>query len=199
MDGLVLHAGTAHGGSTHDLTALRRDDPDLGRITESMKDAGTPGRRRVTLYADLGYAGVGKTYPGSTLMQPEKKRPGRMLTARQKRHNRRVSRTRVRVEHAIGRIRRFNIPSRPYDGTPGQLGDEIQVATGPANFHVLWDKKDKKLRLGFRPRMRRALRPGTGRMQARSCSVLRGFLPGSCRRLPRFCCLQRQCGVCRAL
>ena len=58
-------------------------------------------------------------------------------------------RTLPRAGHAMGRIRRSSIPSRPYDGTPGQLGYEIQAVTGLANFHVLWDRKNKKLRLGF--------------------------------------------------
>ena len=72
-----------------------------------------------------------------------------MLAARQKRYNRRAGRTRVRAGHTMGRIRRSSISSRQYDGTPGQLGCEIQAVTGLANFHVLWDRKNKKLRLGF--------------------------------------------------
>ena len=111
--------------------------------------AWTPEGRKVTACAVPGCPGTRETYSGILLMQPGKKKPGRRLTQGQKRYSRRVSRTRVRAGHAMGRIRRSGIPSRPYDGTPGQLGCEVQVATDLANFHVLWDRKNKKLRLGF--------------------------------------------------
>lgn len=77
-DGLVIYAGPPHRGSTHDITALRNDNPDLGMLTDSMKNPNT--RKKITVYADLGYQGILKTYPGINLKIPEKKPPNGKLT-----------------------------------------------------------------------------------------------------------------------
>ena len=148
-DGLVLFAGKPHGGSTHDLTQLRLEDPDLGSITRSMKNPNTPYSQRITVYVDKGYAGIEDLYPGAIIIQPEKRPKGGRLTARQNARNRNKNSVRVIVEHAIGRIKRFGILTKPYDGTREDLYWEIQIAAGMANFHLLWDKKNKKLMHGF--------------------------------------------------
>ena len=148
-DGLIIYAGPARPGSTHDLTILRQDDPDLGVITRSMKNPRTPKDRQVIVYADLGYQGIKETYPGIILKQPIKKPRGGKLTRKQKAYNKKISSTRVTVEHSIGKLKRSEILTRPYDGTLEQLSTDVQVASGLANFHMLWDNKNKKLMHGF--------------------------------------------------
>jgi hypothetical protein len=59
------------------------------------------------LYQDTGYQGFRPE--GVTIMQPVKKPKGRMLTREEKEYNRKISSFRVRVEHAIGSIKRMRI------------------------------------------------------------------------------------------
>ena len=83
------------------------------------------------------------------MIHPEKKLPGGDLVKKQKKHNRKINGIRSRVEHAIGRIKRFDILNRPYDGTADGLAREIRVATGLANFKLLWDPGIGDLRIRF--------------------------------------------------
>jgi hypothetical protein len=59
------------------------------------------------LWQDTGYQGY-KPY-GVTIHQPIKKPKGKELTEQQKEYNRYISQVRVRVEHAIGSIKRYRI------------------------------------------------------------------------------------------
>jgi len=59
------------------------------------------------LYQDNGFQGF--ALEGVTILQPKKKPRGGELTAEEKEHNREVSRIRIRVEHAIGGLKRYRI------------------------------------------------------------------------------------------
>jgi hypothetical protein len=61
--------------------------------------------RGFTLVQDTGYQGYRPE--GVTVVQPVKKPKGKKLTAQQKQSNRMISSFRVRVEHAIGSIKRY--------------------------------------------------------------------------------------------
>ena len=116
----------------------------LARWAESMRDSSTPEEDRIRIWADRGYQGTGKDLPGATLMIPHKRSKNhRTLTAEQKEHNHLVNSTRVRVEHSIGRLKRYARLADPYDGTISQFNHEFNVITGLVNLHLLWDKIDK--------------------------------------------------------
>ncbi len=53
------------------------------------------------------------------------------------------------VEHAIGRIKQYKRMRDLYDGTAEEFDREFQVTAGPANFMLLWDKRNKKLMYEF--------------------------------------------------
>jgi hypothetical protein len=57
----------------------------------------------------LGFTGVDKDYPDACVMMPKKKPRGKELTAEEKAQNKVISSIRVRVEHAIGGIKRMGI------------------------------------------------------------------------------------------
>jgi hypothetical protein len=59
------------------------------------------------LYQDTGFQGF--ALEGVTVLQPKKKPRGAELTAEDKEHNRKISRVRIRVEHAIGGVKRYRI------------------------------------------------------------------------------------------
>ena len=91
------------------------------------------------LYQDTGFEGF--TLSGVTHIQPKKKPKGGALTAAEKEMNRAISSIRVRVEHAIGGVKRFRIVKDKLRLWKRGLRDiVIETCCGLHNF-----------RLNFRP------------------------------------------------
>ena len=65
--------------------------------------------KNIRLWLDLGFTGVDKDYPDASVMMPKKKPRGKELTGKEKAQNKVISSIRVRVEHAIGGIKRMRI------------------------------------------------------------------------------------------
>ena len=142
--GVIIGMSKSSVGSTGDITLLREDPMPFGRWAESMRDASTPEEDRIRVWVDRGYQGTDKDLPGANLMIPHKRTKNhRVLTAEQKEHNHRVNSTRVRVEHSIGRLKRYARLADPYDEAMGQFNCEFNVITGLVNLHLLWDRIDK--------------------------------------------------------
>jgi DDE superfamily endonuclease len=59
------------------------------------------------LYQDLGFQGF--VLAGVTTVQPKKKPRGGELTPPEKAHNRVISSIRIRIEHAIGGVKRYRM------------------------------------------------------------------------------------------
>jgi DDE superfamily endonuclease len=59
------------------------------------------------LYQDMGFQGY--TCEGLTIFQPRKKPPGGELTPPEKARNRAISSIRIRIEHAIGGVKRYRM------------------------------------------------------------------------------------------
>jgi DDE superfamily endonuclease len=59
------------------------------------------------LYQDMGFQGF--VLAGVTMVQPKKKPRGGELTPPEKATNRRISSIRIRIEHAIGGVKRYRI------------------------------------------------------------------------------------------
>jgi len=89
---LILYVSRTFAGRVHDKTIADQ---------EYTIPAG------YTLLQDTGYQGYQPE--GVKIVQPEKKPKGKELTQDQKEENRKKSSCRVRVEHAIGSIKRFRI------------------------------------------------------------------------------------------
>ena len=143
-DGAVVGISRSSVGSTGDITLLREDPMPFGRWAESMRDGSTPEEDRIRVWLDRGYRGTGRDLPGATLMIPYKRSKNhRILTAEQKEHNHLVNSTRVRVEHSIGRLRRYARLADQYDGTISRFNHEFNVITGLVNLRLPWDRIDK--------------------------------------------------------
>ena len=138
-------------GSTHDLTLLKEDPPDLGMLTRIMSRYETPEPDRPALYVDKGYQGISGYYPGATIRQPARRRPNSDrqtggLAADDRALNKEINGTRIVVERAIGIIKRYRITTRPFRGTPKELNDEINIISGLVNLNLDWDRTKKENR-----------------------------------------------------
>ncbi|MDI1495563.1 MAG: Transposase [Cenarchaeum symbiont of Oopsacas minuta] len=140
-DGLVLDVGHPEEGSAHDMEVLRRNPPNFGKWTKNMRDPNTKQEHRIILYTDKGYLGVEKDYPGIISKQPYKKPKGYEMTETDQKYNQRISRKRIRVEHAINRLKWFRRMSAVYDDSKEEFYKEIQVVTGLTNLHILFNDR----------------------------------------------------------
>ena len=83
----------------------------------------------------------GFTCPDVQIIQPKKKPKGRHLTDEEKAKNREISSIRIRVEHAIGGIKRYRIVKEKLRNTQKGFADLVmETCCGLHNF-----------RLNFRP------------------------------------------------
>lgn len=82
-------------GRTQDITMLRS-----GALLGVLAIAG------ITVLGDLGYQGLGDSIAGD-VYTPRRRRPGRDLSVDDKRYNHALAQARIRVEHSIGRLKRW--------------------------------------------------------------------------------------------
>lgn len=97
--------------------------------------------KHLEVWIDLGYLGFEKDYQTRKVHIPIKKpyktknNPTPKLTKEQKEHNKTVSKTRVKVENAIGGIKRYAILQNKFRNKSASLRDfAIFVAAGLWNF-----------------------------------------------------------------
>ena len=91
------------------------------------------------VYQDTGFQGF--TLEEVTLCQPKKKPRGKDLTPEDKANNRRISKVRIRVEHAIGGVKRYRLVKDKIRNWKDGFRDKVmETCCGLHNF-----------RLNFRP------------------------------------------------
>ena len=91
------------------------------------------------LYQDTGFQGF--SIEGVTIIQPKKKPKGAELTSEEKENNRLISSIRIRIEHAIGGVKRFRfVKDKIRNWKKGFRDAVMETCCGLHNF-----------RLNFRP------------------------------------------------
>jgi hypothetical protein len=100
------------------------------------------------MYTDTGFEGIDKLREDLKIRKPKKKPRHRKLNGGEKLGNRLISRERVKVEHAIGGIKRFRIVSQIFRGINHSMDTVFEIACGLWNYIV--KKRAKHLvRQGF--------------------------------------------------
>ena len=96
------------------------------------------------VFVDLGYQGICKDYEGENLLIPVKKprksknNPNPSLTDKQKQYNKKLSKTRILVENAIGGMKRFNILVHAFRNRKSNFFDDVIVlCAGLWNLNVV--------------------------------------------------------------
>ena len=110
----------------HDFKLLKEEFPPEQNWFESFK-----------LRVDLGYLGIAKEYVCKALSIPNKKPGKQELNVMQKLENRVFAQERVKVEHAIGGMKRYRILSdrlRLHD--IDLYNDVLEVCAGLWNFQL---------------------------------------------------------------
>jgi len=115
--GRIVAASASHPGSHHDLT-IRRKGPPLPK--------------RARAYVDSGYQGYDKDH--ANLEFPYKKPKRGELNDEEKEYNRGLSSFRVRVEHRIGRVKRFRIVSERFRNPLRTHDTKVSIVAGLVNL-----------------------------------------------------------------
>ena len=91
----------------------------------------------VVCWTDLGFQGMKKDFPNLSIIQAKKKTKGRDLDAVDRFINTQKSRIRIRVEHAIGGVKRLAAVAQPYRNHQPKMEDQLMlVACGLWNYHL---------------------------------------------------------------
>ena len=89
----------------------------------------------ISLRGDLGFLGMKKDYPNINVIMPKKKPRGGELTPEEKAENSRISSFRIRVEHAIGGVKRFGTASQVFrNRRAGFCDTAMNICTGIWNL-----------------------------------------------------------------
>ena len=91
----------------------------------------------VKVWLDLGFLGIKAILPINEYFMPHKKPKGGELTDLQKAENLEISKVRVKIEHVISGIKRYNCVSDKYRNKGIKKADDFMLlATGLWNLHL---------------------------------------------------------------
>ena len=85
---------------------------------------------------DNGFEGIEKNLPENKIKKPKKKIRGKQLNGGEKFKNKRISSERVKVEHAIGGMKRYRIVSDIWRNISRDINRTHKVVCGIWNFIV---------------------------------------------------------------
>jgi hypothetical protein len=112
-------------GKQHDFTMLKAQAPPKYIPPEVKK------------HLDLGFKGYQTQYPNHSVSMPQRKPRTRELSKTVKEQNKRKSKVRVLVEHAIGGIKRLNIVANVYRNKVKDFDDKVMlISSGLWNYHL---------------------------------------------------------------
>ncbi|MFL6273822.1 MAG: transposase family protein [Blastocatellia bacterium] len=123
-NGWIGHVSKSVGGRTHDLSLFHR----------SGVEAALPDDWQIA--ADKGYMGLAKHYPQRAVELPKKPSKHHPLTASQKRRNRRLAKRRIVVEHAISRVKKYQVMGSKYRHREKAYDQVCRTVCGLANLRT---------------------------------------------------------------
>ena len=122
----ILYVSGCWVGKEHDFTILKEEFP----VAETWFS-------KFEVLIDLGFLGFDKNYESKKTSTPHKNPKGKELTESQKLENKNISSKRVKVEHAIGGIKRYRILSDRLRIKNFYLYDDIvEVCAGIWNYLI---------------------------------------------------------------
>lgn len=121
--GLIIHKTRYRHGKKHDYQVWKDTHPSVPPDVE--------------LDMDLGYQGMKEDFPKIKSQLPIKKLPKKELTRKEKRYNKKHSRERVVIEHAISRIKKFRIIGEEFRNKLNSYDTKMSIVTGLINFRIM--------------------------------------------------------------
>ncbi len=127
-DGLILHKAKHERGRKHDYEIFKRqgNNPWVPKGVEKIMDSG--------------FQGVKKDFPDMNARIPKKKRRGKPRTKAEKKFNKKLSRERIVVEHAIGKVKKFGIMGGIFRNRLDRYDSASSIVYGLVNFRTMLNK-----------------------------------------------------------
>lgn len=123
----IKYLSRVYRGTNHDYGIFKKEFP--GAVARCMEN--------FQIHVDLGYLGIEKDYPWLNVLIPDKKPPRKHLSEEQKKENTLKSSQRVKVENAIGGMKRYRFLSDRLRCRNIKLYSKVAgVAAGLWNFNV---------------------------------------------------------------
>ncbi len=120
----IIGITTAYVGKSHDFGMMKEEN--LAEMIPS----------ETIVYVDTGFEGIENLKEDIQVRKPKKKPKGRRLNGGEKLKNRIISKKRVKVEHAIGGMKRFRIVSDIFRGINRSMDVAFEIAAGLWNLRV---------------------------------------------------------------
>ena len=117
--GLIIHKTGYVNGKKHDYELFKKKHPPIPHDVE--------------LNGDSGYQGIQKDFPEIKSRIPVKKQRGISLEKKDKRHNRKLGKERVVVEHMIGKMKKFNIMGTKFRNKLNRYDNMTSIVSGLVN------------------------------------------------------------------
>lgn len=89
---------------------------------------------KILALLDSGYRGVQKVHANAKFPLRHKEDKARMPDEERKKYNKEIARLRMKIEHIIGRIKRFKIVSEKYRNRRSRFGLRFNLICGIVNY-----------------------------------------------------------------
>jgi hypothetical protein len=127
LNGEIIHKPPHSPGRRNDYAILKIKHPILSE--------------ELMVFYDLGYLGVEKDFPEQISILPYKRKKGKELTIPQKEWNKLQSKIRIKVEHAISRIKKFRINAETFRNKLCRYDCISEIVCGIVNFKKSWKQE----------------------------------------------------------
>lgn len=125
-------------GTVPDNTMCKRYHPDFGLATANINDKDAPPEDRFHRTHDDGFRAVDKINPGAACEKTVGYKTLQKMDEAGRRRNSKISRRRLPSEWFFGRMKRNKRLADPYDGTYTELNEDINIAAGMVNLHLMF-------------------------------------------------------------
>ena len=124
-------------GTVNDVTLAKAYGLSLGIATDKIHDPNAPMSDRVHRRQDSGFRGTEKGEPGAVYERTVGYKALQKLDKDAKARNREIAVQRLPAEWFFGRVKRYARIRGPYQGTYSEFNDELNVAGGLVNLHLM--------------------------------------------------------------
>ena len=141
-DGLILQTSTAVKGSKHDFAVFKEAVPTVPENLPSEQKTTLDKKclKLIKFIADSAYAGMDKIVPQHRSHVSRKRKPGKKLTTAEKEYNKALAEIRIRVEHAIRRVKVFRVMGDRYRNPRKKYAIINDIVCGLVNMMRLWER-----------------------------------------------------------
>jgi IS5 family transposase len=91
---------------------------------------------KILVLADSGYRGMQKVHANCKFPLRHKEDKARMGDEERRRYNKAISSVRMKIEHVIGRVKRFKIVAERYRNKLKKFGQRFNLICGIVNFEI---------------------------------------------------------------